>query len=150
MPIAHAHLDAGATYMHNWAPVPHAHAHLDAGAPCACTLGRQFLVPVHTSAPAPHAPARFAGAFVGMDFTIALKDVFCLGKKGQSMPRHMVASSHKHSAIIIGLDFLTCVGRVPLFPGRRMAQKKKGDARRGRMRMAIEPLRILEAPRKCL
>ena len=39
---------------------------------------------------------------------------------------HMVASSHKHSAIIIGADILTCVGHVPLFQGRHMAHERRG------------------------
>ena len=113
MPTAHAHLDAGAN---KWAPMPHAHAHLGAGAPCVRTLGRQSPVPMHTSAPVLHAPARFAVAYIGMDFTTVLNDVFRLGKKEQSMPRHVAASRHKHSAICIGVDFHKFIGHVSLFP----------------------------------
>ena len=113
--------------MHNWAPVPHAHAHLGAGAPCACTIGRQLLVPMHTSAPVPNAPALCSTAYVGMDFTTVLKDVSLRKERavyaevyGHKQPQ---AFGHNHRRIFPHMSW-ACAA----FPRKTHGPNKKGDA----------------------
>ena len=78
---------------------------------------RQFPVPTHTSAPVPHAPARL------------LQLLLCC----TILPRHVVASSRKHSAICVGVGFLTFIGHVALVHGQHMVQNNKDDACRMRV-----------------
>ena len=121
-------------HMHNWAPVPHAHAHLGAGAPAHAHLDRAPCAHAHLGASAP-CTSTLCSCISRDGLHYCVEGCFRLGKKGQSMPRHMAASSHKQSATIIGVDFITFVGHVPLFQGRHMAQKNGGCMPNGCGRM---------------
>ena len=115
--------------MHIWTLVPHAHAQLGASAPCTCTLGRRSPLRMHTWTPVPCAHAHLGPSAPctstlcncicrdGLHYCV--EECFRLGKKGQSMPRHMAASNHKHSAITIGVEFFTFVEHRGIFQGRR-------------------------------
>ena len=113
-------------HMHNWQPVPHSHAHLGASVPPVMHTWTQLIVPMHTL----HASAPCTStlcSFIRQDgLHYCVEGCFSLRKEGQSMPRHIAASSHRHAAIIIGVYVRTCVGHVRLFQGRHMAQKRRG------------------------
>jgi hypothetical protein len=118
--------------------VPHAHAQLATSAPCTyAQLGAsvplvmhtwtQLIVPMHTSRASAPCANTLCSCICQDGLHYCVEGCFRLEKKGQSMPRHLAAINHKNSAIIIGVDFLTCVGHVPLFvPRTTHGPTKKG------------------------